>query len=455
MDINTLDKDFLANMRDILGEDMPAFLQSLSMPESIKSLRVNNLKITTDEFKDIFPYAMSPAPFADNGFVLADSSVSYGNTPQHIAGLFYMQEPSAMLPVTLLKPYVGERVLDLCSAPGGKASQVADIMNGNGVLMANEVVFNRAKILRSNIERLGIRNCMVTSNFPADLARALPSYFDTIIVDSPCSGEGMLRKEPAVVQNWSMANVTSCVARDIEILKSADEMLCAGGYIVYSTCTLNKFENEEVILEFLKNGKYEVVETDQSIYDKANHGLLGLDNAVRVYPHKGVGEGHFACVLHKIDGEGQQECKISSPFTSTKNYDIEIQKMWQNIAKIDMFGDVVMYKDNIFMHSWEFPLAKGINILNCGVQIAQVVKNRLEPHHNLVTALRKGEYNHSVDYDWDSEELKKVIGGEVVNTDIKFKGYGVVTAGGYGISLVKNVDGQLKNHFPKALRVKI
>lgn len=455
MDINTLDPQFIENMREILGEEIGEFLSAVALPQHTKSLRVNNLKVTTDEFLKLFPYATSKSPFADNGFLLEDMSVSYGNTPQHIAGLFYMQEPSAMLPVTLIKDYVGERVLDLCAAPGGKTGQVADIMQGKGVLVANEVVFNRAKILRSNVERLGIRNCMVTSNFPADLARALPNYFDTIIVDSPCSGEGMLRKEPAVVQNWSMANVESCVARDLEILKSADELLQVGGYMVYSTCTLNKYENEGVILEFLKNGRYEVVKAESSLYDYAMHGLCGLDEAVRVFPHKSVGEGHFACLLHKIDGNNDKAYKYATPFQSAKNYSSELKKLWESIANIDYFGETVIYKDSIFVNSVDFPFAKGLNIVDCGVKVADIVKNRLEPHHNLITTLRKGEFANSVDYDWNSRELAKVIGGEVVTTDAKFRGYGTVTADGHGVALVKNVDGTLKNHFPKALRVKI
>lgn len=456
MDISRLDNDFIDNMRDMLGEsELDKFLDSLKSENRIKALRVNNLKISDKEFLNIFPYELDKILFTNNGYKLINDSISYGNTIYHHLGLFYMQEPSAMLPITILSDYIGSKVLDLCSAPGGKATQIAPLLCENSILVLNEIVFNRAKILKSNVERMGIRNAIITSNSPKDLEKAYPHYFDTIIVDAPCSGEGMLRKEPQVLNNWSLANVNACATRDLEILNSADKMLEIGGHIVYSTCTLNKFENEYVIEKFIQNGRYEIVKLNSDIYNYVSHGYGSVRDAVRVFPHSSIGEGHFAVVLKKVkDDYDDIDYLDYSPYTTIKPYKKELDGIWSDIASIDYFGEPLVYKDNIYLINPLLPFYKGINIVTAGVNIASIERGRVIPHHNLVTALRKGEYNNYVDYDFDSVEIKKYMAGEVILTDKKFKGFGTITANGYGLGLVKNVEGTLKNHYPKAFRVK-
>lgn len=454
MDIKKLNNDFINLMKKLPNIDIELFMDSISTDMPCKALRINTIKIGKEKFAEIFKYDTVQSPYSEDALILTDMAVAYGNHPYHHAGLYYLQEPSAMITAEAIKPFLGDKVLDMCAAPGGKATAVAAMMQDKGVLVANEIVYGRAKVLRSNIERMGIRNCMVTSNTPDELERIMSGYFDTVIVDAPCSGEGMLRKEPAVLDNWSLSNVKSCAQRDLEILKSADKCLKKGGYMAYSTCTLNTIENEEVLDRFLSEHSYEIVKPDEKLRKECKSGFLGYNNALRVFPHQNYGEGHFVCILRKTGETEEIPLKISSPFSSAKEYKNLFENLFSNISTGEIFGDLATFKDNIYIINDRFPFVKGLNIVNCGVTAAIIEKNRLTPHHNMITSLKSGEVNNKINYAYDSKEIERYLKGEVIVGDYLFEGYGAITVDNYPLGIVKSVGNTLKNHYPKGLRIK-
>ena len=275
-----LPSEFCARVKRELGSEYSQFISSYNLPVA-RGVRVNTLKISVEDFMRISSVNLDGGvPWEKNGFYT--DSESPGKTILHAAGLYYVQEPSAMCAAPELCVKAGERVLDLCSAPGGKGTQLAQSMNGDGVLVLNEILPKRAEILRSNVERLGVKNALVTSAEPSVLAGLFEEYFDKILVDAPCSGEGMFKKEQSAIPEWSLDNVLLCVERQKNILNSAAIMLSCGGRLVYSTCTFSLEEDEKQVENFLKSHKDFV-----------------LVSMKKLLPHKVRGEGHFCAVLEK------------------------------------------------------------------------------------------------------------------------------------------------------------
>ena len=251
--MNNLDESFVKNMKILLAEDYGLY-EAAMHEKPIRGIRCNPLKISKQKFLNIFPHKLEQISYEENGFVL-ETDEKLGNGLLHMSGCFYLQEPSSMMPVACLNVDSDARVLDLCAAPGGKSSQVA-VKIPDGLLVSNEIVTNRAKVLFSNIERMGIRNSVVLNDTPDNIAGKLEGFFDAVIVDAPCGGEGMFRKDPSTIEEWNIDRLESNHQRQIEILKSADKCLKQGGKLVYSTCTFSEIENEDVILEFLENHDY-------------------------------------------------------------------------------------------------------------------------------------------------------------------------------------------------------
>lgn len=295
---------FAARMRESLGTDAEAFFASYETPRAY-GLRYNPLKMEREQFGRLVPFALEPVPWAREGYYYKEAERP-GRHPFHEMGLYYIQEPSAMCVAHLADPKPGERVLDLCAAPGGKATQLAGRLAGEGLLVCNEPVSGRAKILSQNIERMGIKNAVVLNHTPQELERRFPAFFDKIVVDAPCSGEGMFHREEAALTEWSPENVMRCAARQREILSSAAAMLRPGGVLVYSTCTFAPEENEEMIAWFLE----EYPEFHPALIDADALGLSegAVPGTVRIYPHRQRGEGHFAAKLQKGGVSGMSGC---------------------------------------------------------------------------------------------------------------------------------------------------
>ena len=450
MNIDFLPSEFLNNMRELLGNDYDAYIEHMMSSEPTRGLRVNTLKIAKSHFESILPYPLTNSEFSPLGYYLTEKH-SYGTHPYHHAGLFYMQEPSAMSVVTAIAPYVGERVLDMCSAPGGKGTYLASIMNGRGTLVLNEYVRNRANILMSNVERMGIRNSTITNNSPRDFARLMPEYFDTIVVDAPCSGEGMFLKEVEAPRNWNMANVETCAERQLEILTSSYECLQRGGYIIYSTCTLNRWENEGVVQRFLERyPDMEIVSVASELREVTHRGLDGVSEACRIFPHESVGEGHFFCLMHKTGG-GVSNIQFDNTYKRVK-VTKDFEKLYSNFSTQPYYGTLAEFGTRGYLLPDVVPYRKGINIVRSGVAVYDNIRGRLEPEHNLVTALRRDEVANSVDVTADSDEVMSYLKGNTISRDTPFRGYGVLTVDGYPLSIIKAIDGTVKNHYPKGLR---
>lgn len=435
-------------MRSLLGAEYPDYLAALASPP-LRGLRVNTLKISVAEFLNRFSLRVTPSGYTESGFVLNDG-ISPGASPAHHAGLFYMQEPSATVAAEALRPHLGKRVLDLCAAPGGKSTQLACPLPADGVLVANEINFSRARILQSNIERMGIRNALVTCNSPADFAALMPGYFDAVLVDAPCSGEGMFRKEDAALRDWSPAAVEACARRQAEILDSAAKVLRPGGMLLYSTCTLNTLENEETIKAFLSRRDFETVPVHESLRKVCRPGF-GLPDAIRIFPQDGRGEGHFACLLRKRSGD-PGSVSVSLPYESCKE-PAAFRALFDKLSRGEPFGLLRRSGEYLCAVPEHVPFVRGLNVLKAGVAICRVCGDgRLEPHHAFAAALQKDELRDSVSLSADAPALSAYLRGETLSVPAEFSGYGTLCVEGYPIGLVKAANGILKNHYPKGLR---
>ncbi|MBP5193859.1 MAG: RsmB/NOP family class I SAM-dependent RNA methyltransferase, partial [Clostridia bacterium] len=371
-----INPDFFTQMKNLLKSEYDDYLLSLEK-ERMRGLRVNTNKIAPEELLKKIPVC-GAVPFCSDGFFIGDKKL--GNHPYHHAGLFYLQEPSAMLPVSAIAPYLKGRILDLCAAPGGKSTQILNCMAEGSELICNEIVPSRAAVLSSNLERMGSVSA-VTSMNPKDMEKVFPMYFDAVIVDAPCSGEGMFRKEEAAVRDWSLSNVLSCAARQTEILSSAAAMLKNGGYMVYSTCTLNDVENEGVILKFLENNRnFSTIEPNENVRAHTRRGF-GVSEAMRIFPHD-FGEGHFACVLKKnADDTSAPPVKIKTvnPFDRITSERAAIYSALGDFGidgkslRTEKFGDAV------YIVSDRLEIPQGARIFRGGMPVIKLVGGRCTP----------------------------------------------------------------------------
>ena len=427
-----LPEAFLDRMKHQLDDEYEDFLRSLERPRAV-ALRFNPLKGTAPEL----PFVQQPVPWEPEGFYY-DPASRPGLHVYHEAGVYYLQEASAMAPVALLDPQPGERVCDLCSAPGGKTTQIAGRMLGKGFLLCNEWSPKRAKILSQNIERMGVANALVTNEDTSVLAKRFAGSFDKVLIDAPCSGEGMFRKEEAAVTDWSIETVQMCARRQAEILHNGAQLVRPGGRLVYSTCTFAPEEDELAVAAFLENHP----EFEPEII-KAPWFVPGENGSHRLWPHKLLGEGHFAAVLRK---KGDKEAEFT-PVSGGK-----LPKEWVQFAKdlqIELpAGQAVMFGDTLYWAPEGMPDIARLRVLRAGLELGTVKKGRFEPSHALALWLKSCA--NVQNYEPDSAEMAKYIHGDVVPSSIR--GWCLVTAGGYSIGWSKGDGNVLKNHYPKGLR---
>ena len=463
-----LPQDFMIRMQEMLGEEYDAFLQSYENT-NYQALRVNRLKGTVDNFFSACTFAdeLSPVPWTCDGFYYPETTRP-GKHPFHEAGVYYIQEPSAMMPATLLDPQPGERILDLCAAPGGKSSQIASAMQQQGLLVSNEIHPARAKILSENMERMGVQNAIVTNESPQTLCPHFPSYFDRIMVDAPCSGEGMFRKNEEAVSQWSPENVQLCADRQDEILDCADLMLRPGGILVYSTCTFATLENEGSISRFIeRHPNYEV--SDQK----------------RLWPHKINGEGHFVAVLKKKSvadfdmqtnavrcgknnlslHEGRLKVVLNSPKKKGKSSGKEagtdlsaLQEFLDTTLHLPLSGKIEMFGDQIYLLPENVPSLSGLRVLRAGLHLGTMLKNRFEPSHALALMLHSEDVERRVMLtsldDTQYRTACNYISGQTFPWDAE-KGWYLICLDGYSLGWGKSAGGIMKNHYPKGLRKNI
>ena len=427
-----LPQAFLQRVSAQLGDEYDAFLQSLERPRAV-ALRFNPLKGE----RPTLPFVRDAVAWEPQGFYY-DPAARPGLHPYHEAGVYYLHEASAMSAVVMLDPQPGERVCDLCAAPGGKSTQIAGRMMGEGFLLCNEWSPKRAKILSQNIERMGVSNALVTNETVEHLAQKLPGFFDRVLIDAPCSGEGMFRKEADAVTDWSQETVEMCARRQADILDAGAKLLRCGGRLVYSTCTFAPEENEQAVAAFLKrNPEFTLENTVAPWFTPAGEGQF------RLWPHKLLGEGHFVAVLRR---NGEEEC-AGTGCSGEKH-----PKEWTQFAKeLNITlpdGKAVSFGQTLYWACPEMPELKGLKVLRPGLELGTLKKDRFEPAHALALWLKNCK--NTVSFAFDSPQIKAYLHGDVVPAGIK--GWCVVQVDGYSIGWGKGDGSVLKNHYPKGLR---
>lgn len=445
-----LPKDFCERMRELLGNGYNDFISSYDT-EINKGIRISSLKCADTAALARELGAEERVLWCPDGYYIDKDRIS-GSHPYHAAGVVYFQEPSAMSAAEAMP--LGTRVLDLCAAPGGKTTRIAERMGNKGLLVSNEIIQKRAAVLSENVERMGLANTIVTNESPARLAEKFPDFFDSIMVDAPCSGEGMFRKEPQAAQAWSVEHTLSCAVRQKNILDDAYRMLKPGGYIMYSTCTFSADENEKVV-EYMAE-KYGMEICDMPELSMLSPGIgdhPGIENCRRVFPHLHRGEGHFAALLKKTDNQTEEHKARPKKMSVKKNTPLDSALLlWREFEaetlNIKCDGAFVLFGDNLYLMPEEINIDK-LRIVRCGLHLGTVKKNRFVPAHALSHAFDISAYKNSIQL--SEEEAKKYMCGEVIPGDTK--GWCVTYVNGFGIGWGKASGGMVKNHYPKGLRL--
>lgn len=448
-----LPKDFADKMKNLLGNEYEDFINSYKEERSY-GLRINTLKISIENFLNINPFHLRNIPWVEEGFYY-ESQGNPGKHPYHDAGLYYIQEPSAMAVARYLNPQSGEKILDLCAAPGGKSTFIASMLNEKGLILSNEINKGRAEILSENIERMGIKNGIVTNETPQRLASRFDSFFDKVLVDAPCSGEGMFRKNPEAMEEWNIENIEISWKRQIEILNCAKEMLREGGILVYSTCTFSPEEDEQVIERFLNENKEFSIE-EVNVWDGFSRGrkewtLTGMEkieNAIRIWPHKTEGEGHFIAVLRKNSGKPSRKVRYRKSANKDEIKDfLSFQKEYLNKS---FDGNFTLWGDNLYITNEEVDL-RGLKVLRPGLHLGTLKKNRFEPSHALALALNKEDAKNTINLSATDEKLISFLKGNTLDIESNH-GWNLILVDGYSIGWGKTSNSIVKNHYPKGLR---
>lgn len=450
--MKNLPEAFIKRMKELDGFDFDSYMNELSYPP-VKGFRVNTAKISQEEFEKINIFGKEKIPFVENGYYLDYEKA--GNHPFHHAGMIYIQEPAAMAPAECIDILPHWICLDMCAAPGGKSTQIKNKLGDEGLLVSNEIISSRCKILTGNIERLGLKNTVTTCMDTKKLSKTFPDTFDLIMCDAPCSGEGMFRKEDIAIEEWSEENVRICAERQSEILENAVPMLKNGGYIIYATCTFSLEENEMVIDRFLsEHPDFELTEVKKSVRENTSPGIAfkgckseNLSLTRRFYPYISKGEGQFMAVLHN---KGSDFTKAYDK-KSCKTIDKTVSDFLDDVLTDYDASQLRMYNNNPVFFNPDFRINDG-SAFSCGITIGEIKKNYIMPHHQFFMAMGN-KFKRKIELDADSDSLKKYLHGEEIDADCE-NGWAVITVNGCTTGGVKVVNKKAKNHYPKGLRLK-
>ena len=435
-------EQFDARMKSLLKDEYDDFKNAL-LEKPVKGLYLNRNKKNVERVLD--QNYVEHHPIVENGY-LYDENYHPGRSAYFLAGLYYIQEPSAMLVADALPIEPDDFVLDMCAAPGGKSCEIASRLTGEGILIANDIEASRARILSENIERFGLDNTIVTNVDPMRFTKQFQEAFDKIVLDAPCSGEGMFRKLEQAIDTWSEEKVLECAHIQKNLLKGAYDMLKQGGMVIYSTCTYSYEENEAMVHYAVDELGFEVLPLNKS------NGLcpgVDLDEVVRCYPHHYRGEGHFIALLKKPGNSPRKQVRTIKP--SVNLADLKVLKAFyqENLNK-KVPSYIIENNGHLYAVKKNFPELKGIRVLRNGLYLGEVRKNRFIPSYSLALTLTKQDVKRSYDYPSESEEIKKYIHGETLEGTGE-KGFGVIFVDGYPLSFYKESN-QVKNLFPKGLR---
>lgn len=465
---------FLIKMAGLLGDEYDDFLSSLTdLPKN--GLRVNTLKISAMEFSEKSPYELSALPWCSSGFsvgefTLEPGTMPPGKHPYHSAGLYYLQEPSAMAAAELLAPLPGEKVLDLAAAPGGKTTHLAGLMNNTGLLVANEIHPDRVWDLAENLERCGVTNAIVTNETPARLADHFGVFFDRVMLDAPCSGEGMFSKSEQARRDWAPETASSCAMRQSAILEQAARMVKPGGCLAYTTCTFAPEENETVIFKFLdEHPEFDLKPIDPTPWMRsARPDWIGLphdhklNRAVRIWPHHGPGEGHFIAILVKsvYDEPSQSGIKPAHKLSRKR-----IIKSRDSAVAYAVLADFAHSHLNLSFEHRNIDLVGSyiyclpdrsssmdeLKVIHPGWWLGSMQKDRFTPSHALAMGIRSDQARQTVDLRFGDEKVLAYLAGESFNHEGE-NGWVLITVDGFPLGWGKRVQNVVKNYYPKGLR---
>lgn len=446
---------FTEKMQNLLGNEFDDYIKCYE-EKRLYGLRVNTKKISVEEFQKICPFEIEPIPWIENGFYYDGEHVQAAKHPYYFAGLYYLQEPSAMTPANRLPIEPGDKVLDVCAAPGGKATELGAKLQGKGVLIANDISNSRAKGLLKNIEVFGIGNVLVLSEEPGKLEEYFPEYFDKILIDAPCSGEGMFRKDKKMIKAWEEHGPEFFAKIQRSIVTQAARMLKPGGMMLYSTCTFDPEENEGTI-EYLLEQYPEFVIKEIRPYEGFACGKPDVTaskseefkKTVRIWPHKMHGEGHYVALLQKGYNVEKKE-----PLTAKNKIKKVPEEIVEFFADIDWEMDwnrLELYSEKVYYMPEGIPNVKGIRFLRTGLYLGDLKKNRFEPSQSLAMCLKKEEYKNTIDLCASDERVIKYLKGETIEVDdivsFKAKGWQLVLVDGYPLGWGKLANGTLKNKY--------
>ena len=452
-----LPQAFLKRMKRLLSDEYDAFLATYEKP-SVRGARVNTLKINPDDYIMAKRLELTSIPYADDCYKLDEDDVLVGRLPEHHAGIIYMQDPGAMAALSAIEIHEGDYVLDLCAAPGGKTGQAAAKISDSGFILSNEFVPKRAKITVGNIERLGIRNAVVTSLDTREFKKMFDTFFDVVIADVPCSGEGMFRKNEEAINEWSEEAVLNCAERGREILENAATLVKDGGHIVYSTCTYSVEENEGAVYDFLaSHPDYQLVKPREELIKSTHNGVEynGMDMcfARRFYPHVSEGEGQFVALLQrKCPPKRQTVLYKGQEKTLSKDEERTIRAFLDE--NLENAPDISLKRvgENVVLISHGVPIPP-FSVFLAGVLLGEIRKGFILPSHQFFSAYGK-YFKRKIELSENEDLLYKYLDGEEIDANGCQNGYAVITFMGAPVGGVKVSAGRAKNHYPKGLRNK-
>ncbi len=458
-----LPEEFVDKMQGLMAkEEYEAFIKELKRKIMIHSLRVNTSKVSVEEFCRIFPYELTPVPWCQEGFYIP-RGFKASKHPFYYAGLYYLQDPSAMLPAAVLFPQAGERVLDLCAAPGGKSTQLGAAMNDRGLLFMNDISPKRTKALLKNVENFGLKNIVVTNNQPQNLKEIFPNYFDRVLVDAPCSGEGMFRRESRLTIAWRRNfHPSVCTPLQSDLLNCAAIMVAPGGRLVYSTCTFSPEENELQVKGFLeKYPDFKLLEIKREGISPGRGEWVGdpfLNKTARIWPHLSRGEGQFAALLQK---ERSGERKEFPQFASIEPKQEKLLPFWDFCSEVGITspsGRLFLKENDLFLLPEGLPVAlQEIEPVRTGLFVGELCHDRFLPSHPLALALERQEVQRQLELPVDSYEVLKYLKGDTLLANehsVAGNGWLLVTTNGFPLGWAKRIGNLIKNYYPPSWRMR-
>ena len=425
--------EFFDHLSSYLSKQEIDDLNKALSEESKRAVLLNLAKMNDEKFLSLYP-EVTKHPVVPHAYIYDKNKYDLGKSIYHELGCFYIQEPSAMIPSYLLSPRKGDIVLDLCAAPGGKSVQASFLMENQGMIISNDLSRSRCSAILENVERLGLGNITITNNDFSKIYHKYLNYFDHIILDAPCSGSGMFRKDDKMIKDWSYNKVIKFQEVQKELIMYSYQMLKPGGTMVHSTCSFSKEEDEDVVSYLLENSDATLVEIEKNpLFYVNKDNPLGIHLLPSIFP----GEGHYICVIKKPGVLVATKDKESKPDAYINKYNLLINNAYMHTEK---YGD--------FLFSYPFEIkTEGLNIIRKGVKIGQIYPQEIRFDYHFSRFAK----DFTPYFELDFTELERFYRGETLPLKLA-KGPVMVKYDGINIVITKSDGNILKNSLPKGLR---